>query len=141
VATAPEAARPEPALGAESVKLDAGLPVPEPSKEAPRPPDHAASAKAGTIDITATRAAARAQLGPVQQCFERAKMDDSTLAGSVVLRITIAGDGSVAATEITRSTLGAPQAEACIRQQISRWRLPAPSGGVAASFSYPLVFE
>ena len=134
----PEPVRPDPPARSEGARPDAP-PAPEPAKQ-PARPDHAA-VKPGTIDIAATRAAARAQLGPVQQCFERAKMDDATLTGSMLLHITIAGDGSVATIEIARSTLGAPQAEACIRQQISRWHLPAPSGGVAASFSYPLVFE
>jgi TonB family protein len=83
----------------------------------------------------------RAQLGPVQQCYERAKMDDPGLAGTVTTRITIGPDGSVAKVEIVGSTLGAPAAETCIRQGIARWRLPRPSGGVSASLTYPLVFQ
>jgi TonB family protein len=96
--------------------------------------------RAGTIDIAATRAAARAQIGPVQQCYERARMDDASLAGTVQARITIDPDGAVANVEIVKSTLGAPPVEACIRQGILRWRLPRPAGG-AASLTYPLVFQ
>jgi TonB family protein len=91
--------------------------------------------------VAATRAAVRVQIGPVQQCYERARMDDPNLAGTVTTRITVAPDGSVAKIDITNSTLGAPSVEACIRQGISRWRLPRPSGGASASLTYPLVFQ
>jgi TonB family protein len=91
--------------------------------------------------VKATRAAVRAQIGPVQQCYERAKMDDPNLAGIVTTRITVAPDGSVTKIEITNSTLGAPGVEACIREGIARWHLPGPSGGASASLTYPLVFQ
>jgi TonB family protein len=83
----------------------------------------------------------RAQLAPVQQCYERARMDDASLAGAISARITIAPDGAVAGVQIVTSTLGAPQVESCIRQGIARWRLPRPSGGVSASLTYPLIFQ
>ena len=95
----------------------------------------------GTIDVAATRAAARTQIGPVQQCYERARMDDPSLTGTVQARITIGPDGTVSKVDIASSTLGAPSVESCIRQAIARWRLPRPSGGVAAALTYPLVFQ
>ncbi len=94
-----------------------------------------------TIDVAATRAAVRSQLGPIQQCYERAKMDDATLKGTVTARLTVAPDGSVANVEISSSTLKSAQAERCMVGEIAHWQLPRPSGGAAISFKYPFVFE
>ncbi|TMQ24071.1 MAG: AgmX/PglI C-terminal domain-containing protein [Deltaproteobacteria bacterium] len=131
----PEPGKPEPA--AETVKAPEREPAAPPSIARPEPP----APRAGTIDIAATRAAVRAQIGPVQQCYERAKMDDTSLAGTVVARLAINPDGSVGSVEIVKSTLGAPQVEGCIRQGILRWQLPRPAGGAPASLTYPLVFQ
>src|SRR5262249_16893579 len=131
---------------ADSPSSDASK-VKAPVAQAPESPSSApaqapaSTVRPGTIDVAATRAAARAQLGPVQQGCERAKMEDTSLAGTVTARITVAPDGSVSRVDIAKSTLGAPQVDACIRQGILRWRLQPPSGGVAASLTYPLIFE
>jgi hypothetical protein len=97
--------------------------------------------KQPSLDPVATRAAVQNQIGPLRQCYERARMDDASLRGVLTVRITIAVNGSIAAVQISSSTLSAPQVEGCITHEITRWRLPPPSGGAAASFSYPFVFE
>ncbi|HEU4734017.1 MAG TPA: TonB family protein, partial [Kofleriaceae bacterium] len=105
-------------------------------------PDTAATAPAKpAVDLAAVRAAARSQLAPVLQCYERGKMDDNNLRGNVTVRITIAADGSVASAQVASSTLGAPQVEACITHEVARWQLPGPADGVPVSLSYPFVFE
>lgn len=139
-----DAARPEPAKPeAPGPELSPVKPPERETSEPPRaaPQDPPAAPRAGVIDVAATRAAVRSQIGPVQQCYERARMDDPSLAGTVTARITVAPDGSVARIEIVKSTLGAPQVEACIREGIARWHLPRPGGGAAASLTYPLVFQ
>jgi serine/threonine protein kinase len=104
-------------------------------------PSPAAAAKRPSLDVAATRTAVRSQIAPLQQCYERAKMDDVSLKGGVTARITVAADGTVARVEIANSTLNNPQFEQCITREIMHWHLPRPSGGVAVSFAYPLVFE
>ncbi|HSR97222.1 MAG TPA: AgmX/PglI C-terminal domain-containing protein [Kofleriaceae bacterium] len=116
-------------------------PEPAPAEPPAARAEGSAAPRPGTIDVAATRAAARTQIGPVQQCYERARMDDPSLSGTVQARITIAPDGTVSRVDIASSTLGAPSVESCIRQAIARWRLPKPSGGVAAALTYPLVFQ
>jgi outer membrane biosynthesis protein TonB len=100
-----------------------------------------AAVAAASVDITATRAAIRAQIEPIQQCYERGKMDDPRLKGTVVARLTVAPDGSIASVRITSSTLNSSQTERCITAEIARWQLPKPSGGTPVSFSHPFVFE
>jgi hypothetical protein len=151
VATGPGevAAHPEPpaqpASTAAAVSAPAATPLsppppPEPPrKDKPEPPTE--EAKRPAIDIAATRAAARSQLGPIQQCYERARMDDASLKGNVTAQITVAADGSVANVRIVSSTLSSPPTERCIAAEIARWQLPKPGGGAAVSFTYPFVFE
>ena len=130
----------------EVARAEPAEPKAKPAEPAPaEPPAARAEASSGprpgTIDVAATRAAARTQIGPVLQCYERARMDDPSLSGTVQARITIGPDGTVSRVDIASSTLGAPSVESCIRQAITRWRLPRPSGGVAAALTYPLVFQ
>ena len=101
----------------------------------------APAVKPPTLDVPAIRAAVRSQIATVQQCYERAKMDDANLQGTVTVRITIAPNGSITNAQVASSTLRSPHVEDCITRAIARWRLPAPAGGEVASFSYPFVFE
>jgi len=105
--------------------------------ESPVPP----AGKPPNLDVAALRAAVRSRIGPLQKCYERAKMDDANLRGSVTAHITVAGNGSVARVQVSHSTLNAPQVEGCITREIARWHLPKPSGGGAVAFLYPFVFE
>ncbi len=116
-------------------------PVSKPPTQAiPSAPPNPAAPKPGTIDLAATRAAIRPHLGAIQRCFERAKMDDASLAGSVTIRIAIGPDGKVTSADVSKSTLGSPATEHCITREISSWQLPS-AGGVASSLTYPFVFE
>jgi len=115
---------------------------PAPAVTEPRPAATIAPVvKRPSLDIDATRIAVRSQLGPLQQCYERAKMDDANLRGRVTARITVAADGAIANAQIAASTLNSAQVEGCLTREISRWHLPRPSGGAAVSFQYPFVFE
>ncbi|MGE5181911.1 MAG: AgmX/PglI C-terminal domain-containing protein, partial [Acidobacteriota bacterium] len=150
---APAAQPPKPAVrvdanGSDAHPAEAAPAMPPPVKPASTPvpaparaPAPAAGPKPGAIDIMATRAAVRPHLAAVQRCFERAKMDDMSLTGSLSIRISLAGDGSVTRAEVAKSTLGSPSAERCIVQEVGTWHLPPPGGGVAATFVYPFVFE
>lgn len=138
--TRPSESKPEVAR-AEPPEPKAKPAEPPPTEPPPARAEASGGPRPGTIDVAATRAAARTQIGPVQQCYERARMDDPSLSGTVQARITIAPDGTVSRVDIASSTLGSPSVESCIRQAIARWRLPKPSGGIAAALTYPLVFQ
>ena len=119
-----------------AVKAPPAVTTPDPAVAKSDPP-----AKQPALDVSATRAAVRAQIEPVMQCYERAKMDDGKLRGTVTVRITIAPSGSIANAQVASSTLSSPQVESCITREITHWQLPKPSGGAAVSLSYPFVFE
>jgi hypothetical protein len=116
-----------------------------PQAQAPAAPAIAAPAapvaRKDEIDVAATRAAVRSHVAAIQQCYERAKMDDPGLAGAMTMRISIAPDGGVTGAQVASSTIRSPVVERCVTAEISRWRLPRPTAGNTASFLYPFVFE
>jgi TonB family protein len=116
-------------------------PIPRPVAGVKQDPAGVPPVKPLVLDVAAIRVAVRAQIGAVQQCYERAKMDDLSLQGTVTVRITIAANGAVTHAQVASSTLHAPRVEECITHEIVRWQLPKPGGVDAASFSYPFVFE
>jgi serine/threonine-protein kinase len=127
----------DPAATVGKLKADGGKPRADVAN-----PDAAAAAQAKpTLDIAATRASVRSQIRPVQQCYERGKMDDANLRGSVTVRITIATNGSVANAQVASSTLGAPEVERCITHEVASWQFPRPAGEAPVAFSYPFTFE
>ena len=64
-----------------------------------------------------------------QSCFDRATRNDPSLRGTVVVRFTIAADGSVSESSATRNTTGNSELGGCLAAQVRSWRLPAPPGG------------
>jgi serine/threonine-protein kinase len=110
---------------------------PEVTAPAPPPVD---AAKQREQYSAALRVAMRAQSGPIEQCYERAKMDDSNLRGKVVVQIAIAPDGSVKTPGITSSTLGSLEVEGCITREVAHFQLPRPLGGTTIAYTYTFVF-
>lgn len=128
-------AKPDPRSDVVSTRSDV---APDTVAETPPPPPPAPAKP--TIDVAATRTAVIAQLAPIQQCYERAKMDDTSLRGTVTARMTVAANGSIANVSIVSSTLHSPPVEACVTREVAHWHLPKPDGG-PVSFAYPFAFQ
>ena len=68
--------------------------------------------------------------GAIFSLYNRALRRDPSLQGKVVLRLTIAPDGSVTACEIVSSELGDPELEQKLVQRVKLFRFEARSGSV-----------
>lgn len=68
-------------------------------------------------------------------------MDNPRLSGRVVLQMRVAPSGKVSSVQVASSTLDSETVESCIVAEARGWTLPAPAGGVAATITYPFVFE
>ena len=95
----------------------------------------------GSIDKTVIDRVVRRHLNQVRYCYEKELKTYASLAGKVVVRFTIADDGTVSEAEIKTSTLGSPAVEDCVRGRFLRMVFPAPAGGGVVIVSYPLVFQ
>lgn len=78
----------------------------------------------------------------IKYCYERSLRQNPSLAGKVVVRITVAPDGTVSDVSVVSSTLNDEKAEQCILSRIRQWKdfdPIAPSEG-SVSFRQTYAF-
>lgn len=95
----------------------------------------------GSIDRTIIDDVIRRHRNQLRYCYERALRRDSSLAGEVVIRFTIAEDGTVAEASVDRSTIGDANLEPCLLRQFQRMQFPTQPGGGEVVVRYPLRFS
>lgn len=94
----------------------------------------------GNVDRAAIDAVIKRNLPKFKYCYQRQLQRTPELAGKVVNRFVIAGDGSVSKSETKISTLNAA-VDSCVIKTMSRLHFPAPKGGGMAIISYPFTFS
>jgi len=106
----------------------------------------APAAVAGGGDANAAGRTAGALMAVVQRhaaavrfCYNRLLTKKPGASGQVVVRLTVAGDGSVAEATVARSTLGDSELDACVLSQAREWRFPV-SDEPRFTFDVPFVF-
>lgn len=94
----------------------------------------------GLLSPEAIRRVVLRNLGQVTHCYELGLLANSTLQGRATVRFVIDGTGSVASSNISDSTLGAPAVGDCITAAARRWQFPTPEGGGVVTVTYPFLF-
>ena len=72
--------------------------------------------------------------------YEEARTKNAALAGKVLVRFSIAQDGSVSRTAIRSTSLWDTPTEDCVSARVAEARFPALEGGRVAIVTYPFVF-
>lgn len=93
----------------------------------------------GTLDKEIIRRVIRRHMNEVRNCYELELQKTHTLAGRVVLKLSIGADGKVQAVEVADSTLGNATVEACMVKAALLWEFPKPVGGGVVVIHYPFV--
>jgi TonB family protein len=141
----PDAPAPTPVVTAkieEAAKpADPIPPVTKPAPIAVAPTPKVDSVKAGTMDKAATQTAVRKQISGVNECVERARMDNAGLSGTISVLMQVSPTGKVTGASTKSSSFGNTKVDNCILSEIRTWTLPAPAGGVATTISYPFSFQ
>jgi TonB family protein len=75
----------------------------------------------------------------VRFCYNRLLARRAGASGQIVIRLTVAGDGSVSDANVVRSTLNDPEVDSCVLGQAREWRFP-PSTESRFIFDVPFVF-
>lgn len=75
----------------------------------------------------------------IQYCYGNELKHDPTLAGKLVVAMTVSASGRVTEATIVQNTVRSKSLEACALSQIREWRFPAIEGG-ATTFQAPFVF-
>lgn len=75
-----------------------------------------------------------------QRCYSGARVPRGHAGGRLLLRFTLAPDGSVEDVTNAASTLGLPEVEQCVLTQVRSWTFPASGGTESLVVTYPLEF-
>ena len=95
----------------------------------------------GALDRSLIDEVIKRHLNAIRYCYQRELTKDPQLEGKVVVKIVIAGDGTVSSASVKSSSLGNEAVESCIVSRFERLQFPAPRGGGIVIVSYPFVFE
>jgi len=95
----------------------------------------------GALDPAIIRQIIEERLSEIRYCYETALLKNTGLEGKIAASWTIMGDGSVGNLASDSEQIRQDVLHPCIRQQISRWKFPAPKGGGVVHVKYPFVFN
>ncbi len=100
-----------------------------------------ATVSRGSLSKSIIRRVIRRHLNEVRYCYQKELQLDRTLYGRLVVKFTIAPNGSVITSGIKQSTVGNRAVETCITQAVRRWLFPKPRDGGIVMVSYPFVLK
>ncbi|MEZ4268414.1 MAG: AgmX/PglI C-terminal domain-containing protein [Myxococcota bacterium] len=96
----------------------------------------------GGMTRDAVQSCIHARLGPVQQCYVKALMADRSLAGKVVLHLTVATSGAMAAVDVSTQGFADPAFDGCVMERVKAWQWPArPEAVGPLKVSYPVFLQ
>ena len=94
----------------------------------------------GALSKEAIDGVIRRHVNQLRYCYQRELTKDPNIAGKVVVKFTIAADGSVSAASIKSTTMNNESVESCVSGRFMRMVFPEPRGGGIVIVSYPLIF-
>ena len=95
----------------------------------------------GSLSKSIIRRIVRRHLNEVRFCYQKELQVKRDLYGRLVVNFTIAGNGQVITSGVSRSTLRNVNVETCISRAVRRWLFPKPQGGGLVVVSYPFVLR
>ncbi len=97
-----------------------------------------AKPSAGGLEKSQIQSVIRAHTAEIRGCYNKSLLKDPKLAGKVVVKFTIAADGSVSESVSSKSDVS-EALTGCIVDTAKTWRFPAPGEQVVVS--YPFVLK
>lgn len=95
----------------------------------------------GALDKSLIDAVIRRNMSQIRYCYQRELTKNPSLKGKIIVKFTIAADGSVSKAGIKSSSMGSPAVESCITGRFKRFKFPEPKGGGVVIVSYPFIFS
>jgi outer membrane biosynthesis protein TonB len=77
----------------------------------------------------------------IKFCYEQELQKNPKLAGSIKIKFTISGTGSVMSALVADTSMKSPAVERCMTGKIQRWAFPEPKGGGIVIVNYPFNFS
>ena len=95
----------------------------------------------GALDRSLIDEVIKRSMSQIRYCYQRELTKDPSLNGKLVVKFTIAGDGSVSQAGKKTSTMGNAAVEQCVVGRFYRMQFPEPKGGGIVVVSYPFLFS
>ncbi len=95
----------------------------------------------GALDRSLIDEVIKRHMNQIKYCYQRELTKDPSLAGKIVIKFTIAKDGSVSSASTKTSTMNNPSVEQCLVGRFMRMQFPQPKGGGIVIVSYPFLFS
>jgi hypothetical protein len=81
------------------------------------------------------------QEAALRYCYQRELQKDPSLSGKVVVKFTIAKDGTVSQASVPSSSLSSDAVSSCLVGRFLRMKFPEPRGAGVVIVSYPFMFS
>jgi hypothetical protein len=94
----------------------------------------------GALDKALIDEVVKRHMNQIKYCYQRELTKNPSLAGKIVIKFTIAKDGTVSASSVKASTMSNPAVEQCVAGRFLKMQFPTPKGGGIVLVSYPFVF-
>ena len=95
----------------------------------------------GALDKSLIDAVIKRNMSQIRYCYQRELTKNPNLKGKIVVKFTIAADGSVSKASIDSSSMGSNPVESCITGRFLRFKFPEPKGGGVVIVKYPFIFS
>lgn len=95
----------------------------------------------GALDRSVLDEVVKRHMNRIQYCYQRELAENPALGGKIVIKFTIAKDGSVSLASIKSTTMNDPAVEQCLEARFLLMKFPEPHGGGIVIVSYPFVFS
>jgi hypothetical protein len=80
-------------------------------------------------------------MNQIRYCYQRELTKNPALGGKIVIKFTIAKDGTVSQASTKSTTMSNSAVENCIVGRFMRMQFPEPKGGGIVIVSYPFLFS
>jgi pSer/pThr/pTyr-binding forkhead associated (FHA) protein len=95
----------------------------------------------GALDRSLIDEVIKRHMNQIRYCYQRELTKNPALGGKVVIKFTIAKDGTVSQASTKSTTMNNSAVENCIVSRFMRMQFPEPKGGGIVIVSYPFLFS
>ncbi|MEZ4235755.1 MAG: AgmX/PglI C-terminal domain-containing protein [Myxococcota bacterium] len=95
----------------------------------------------GALDRSLIDEVVKRHMNQIKYCYQRELTKNPALNGKIVIKFTIAKDGSVSQESTKTSSMKNSSVENCIVGRFMRMQFPEPKGGGIVIVSYPFLFS
>jgi len=95
----------------------------------------------GALDRSLIDEVIKRHMNQIRYCYQRELTKNASLGGKIVIKFTIAKDGTVSSATTKQTTMNNQAVEQCIEGRFMRMVFPEPKGGGIVIVSYPFIFS